>query len=532
VVVDESEFDAGDDEPDAPPTKPTIKLRQGDIPALVDEAGRALASAKLKLYQRAGGVVQVGVVTEPARGDRPRTISRLHPVNDRLLVEHMARSADWEKWVAKTEKWLKTDPPMAIAQHFLARGGIGSHLPLLVGIVHTATLRGDGSLLDKPGYDKRTGLYLDLRGERAPIVPGTPTQQDARDALNTLLDLVSECPFDGDASKAVAISAMLTALIRPALPAAPAHAITATTYGSRKSYLTDLIATIATGDTVAPITAAQGDEELEKRLAAELIAGKGFVVIDNVDREIGGALLAQSITQPKVNPRRLGKSENVEIINAVFQIWNGNNIAAAADMARRVVVCSLDAKVERPELRSFYKDPLAMVHQNRGMYVGAALTILRAYRVAGMPNRPKRIGSFEVWSDWVRGALLWCDMADPAASMDAVRDTDPEHQRLVAVMAQWDQHIGNERVTTRQIIGAATLPTAGDFREALLAIAGDRGAINSHRLGKWLHGNKGRIAGGMALHRAGVRAGSPTWFLNGGRAAGADEAAKRAWAEG
>jgi hypothetical protein len=26
----------------------------------------------------------------------------------------MARSADWEKWVAKTEKWLKTDPPTAL----------------------------------------------------------------------------------------------------------------------------------------------------------------------------------------------------------------------------------------------------------------------------------------------------------------------------------------------------------------------------------------------------------------------------------
>jgi putative DNA primase/helicase len=62
------------------------------------------------------------------------------------------------------------------------------------------------------------------------------------------------------------------------------------------------------------------------------------------------------ITQERVSPRRLGKSENVEVLCRAFMLANGKNIPIAADMARRVVVCSMDAKSERPELRDFRGD--------------------------------------------------------------------------------------------------------------------------------------------------------------------------------
>ena len=55
-------------------------------------------------------------------------------------------------------------------------------------------------------------------------------------------------------------------------------------------------------------------------------------------------------------------------------------------MVRRTVLCSLDAGVERPELREFAFDPIARVLENRGAYVAAAITISRAYRAAGLPT--------------------------------------------------------------------------------------------------------------------------------------------------
>ena len=46
-----------------------------------------------------------------------------------------------------------------------------------------------------------------------------------------------------------------------------------------------------------------------------------------------------------------------------------------------------------------------------------------------------------------------------------------------------------------------------EFREALLAVAGHGGAINSRRLGKWLAANQKRIVEGACFEQAGNRQG-------------------------
>jgi hypothetical protein len=43
-----------------------------------------------------------------------------------------------------------------------------------------------------------------------------------------------------------------------------------------------------------------------------------------------------------------------------------------------------------------------------------------------------------------------------------------------------------------------------EFREALLAIAGDRGSISGKRLGKWLSANKGKMFDGLRIVRDGI----------------------------
>ena len=63
-----------------------------------------------------------------------------------------------------------------------------------------------------------------------------------------------------------------------------------------------------------------------------------------------------------------------------------------------------------------------------------SLTILRAYHVAGRPNRPPRLQSFEQWSDTVRGALMWLGAGDPAGTMDRLRKADPVLASLTAVL--------------------------------------------------------------------------------------------------
>ena len=91
-------------------------------------------------------------------------------------------------------------------------------------------------------------------------------------------------------------------------------------------------------------------------------------------------------------------------------------------MIRRGLVCNLEALDERPELRAFQRDTLEFAADNRGAYVAAALTIVRAYLVAGSPKVCGPFGSYAAWSKMVRSPLIWLDEPDPIISMEGIRD--------------------------------------------------------------------------------------------------------------
>jgi hypothetical protein len=306
---------------------------------------------------------------------------------------------------------------------------------------------------------------------------------------------------------------------------APLHGFTAPVAGSGKSMLVDIASLIATGHEAAVIEEGDADE-LPKRLGAALLAGTQVIAIDNVERgALGGGLLCQALTQPFLNIRVLGYSENRVICPDAFLCATGNNLKLAGDMTRRALLCTLDPGCERPELREFDVDPLETVKANRPLYVHAVLSILRAYHVAGRPQKVSPTGSFESWSRLVRAALVWLGEADPWMTTEAVRGGDPKLEALTAVIEQWRSVISAEPVSVRALIERATRTqqTGGylgkeefahpDFREALLNVAGRGGAINGQALGNWLGRNRGRIIGGFKLERHGIVQGNATWKL-------------------
>ena len=108
--------------------------------------------------------------------------------------------------------------------------------------------------------------------------------------------------------RSVALSGLLTALVRGALPTAPVLLVHADTPGTGKSYLIDLIATIATGRLCPVITASKSAEETEKRIGTLLLSGTPIVSLDNCTHDLGGELLCQLTERPVVkieNPRPL-----------------------------------------------------------------------------------------------------------------------------------------------------------------------------------------------------------------------------------
>ena len=405
-----------------------------------------------------------------------------------------------------------------------------SLLPSIAGVITTPTLRPDGSILIEPGYDPDTRLYhVADPSLRLPAMPEHPTKHDANLAIDVLGRLLHEFPFVDDVSRAVALSAIITSVVRGALPVAPLHAFRASTAGSGKSYLADIVSMIATGRPCPVMAVADKDDETEKRLLGMLLAGFPIISLDNVNGELGGDLLCQAIERPLIRARPLGSSEIMEIESRATLLATGNALRVRGDMTRRTLLCTLDAGMERPELRPFEDNPAAAVAGDRGLYVAAALTIVRAYLNEGQPVDVSPVASFEDWNRWVRGALIWLGCGDPVASMEDARQDDPELSELRELLGCWKEAVGIGRSITVRAIDELTQKKAmravvsqgrngedetrfeqgnelehPDFRDAVIKIAGERDKLNARRFGKWLLGKEGRIANNLKVKREGL----------------------------
>jgi hypothetical protein len=434
--------------------RPLIRYLAGDLHKTVDQAEQLLVKAAAGIYQRGSYIVRPGIIKVDV-DQRGISSLRITEVQEMSLVEELTRHADWERFDGRSESWVRIDAPNRVAKAYIQRTG-RRRLPVLTGLLDAPTLRSDGSILDQVGYDTTTGLLYDARGMRFPPIPRQPTKAQAEQALATLADLLSTFPFVDEASRSVAFSVILTACVRRSLRTAPMHAFTAPVPGSGKSMLVDLASLIATGRDASVISQGKTEEELEKRLGALLLAGDLIIAIDNCAHPVDSEFLCSMLTQAKVRPRILGRSEAPELPANGLITATGNNLVLVGDLTRRAVICTLNPKVERPELRQFDRDPMAMARENRHAYLAAGLTILRAYHVAGRPDQPAVLGSFEAWSSWVRGALLWLGQADPVSTMEGLREQDPRLEAHITVLTQWMAVIGNARVSTRAIIERAT----------------------------------------------------------------------------
>jgi putative DNA primase/helicase len=218
-----------------------------------------------------------------------------------------------------------------------------------------------------------------------------------------------------------------------------------------------------------------------------------------------------------VKIRLLGQSMNVEVPTNATLFATGNNLRIIGDMTRRALVSFLDPQCERPELREFAINPLELIRQDRGRYVTAALTILRAFHVAGRPQQVKPLGSFEGWSRWVSDSLIWAGEADPCSTMDRTRAEDPQLEKLRCVMHQWRRALGDRPVSAADIVECAGEDPYNNanraFRDALMAVAGFGHTVDTRRLGIWLSRNKDRIVDGFKIVLVGVRCGLTHWQL-------------------
>ena len=488
----------------APPVLRTIHIVASQLPRMLTETEEALLATGMPIFSRAGTLAHPVVETIQAADNCKTTVARLRPFCADSLIDWIADAALFRRFDAKRNCWVDADPPRQVVTSLLVREGRWS-IPRVSGIITTPTLRADGSLLMDAGYDVRSELYL-LPGWEPLTILEHPTREQAIAALSLLADLLSEFSFVEKVDGAVALSALLTALVRGSLATAPMYLIRAHTPGTGKSYLVDLIAMVATGRLCPVITAGKTEEETEKRLGSVLLSGSSIVSLDNCLHDLDGQLLCQVTERPLVKIRILGRSEMPECECHTTVFATGNNISFKGDMVRRGLTCNLDTLNERPELRSFERNPLRQVMSDRRRYVAAALTIIRAYLAAGSPTVCGSIGSYSGWSVMVRSPLIWLGQPDPVGSMESSREEDPELADIRELFTLWNDYLDvDQRYPTNRIIEIACQPLSPNdfnrqpFKELLFRVAGDRqGAVVSpKRLGWWFA--KDQWPGGRGL---------------------------------
>ncbi len=519
---------AADTAGDEPPRCDRPVIRTGvDLHRVVDDAVMALAHDG-DLYQRDGQLVHVVCPVEPD-DYLPAGTPQLRGVPNAALRERLTRVTDWERYDGRTGDWRACLPSDAVVTALAVRGEWPA-VRALVGVLEAPSLRPDGTVIQVAGYDKATG-WLHRPSCAYPAVRDAPTQADASEALRALREVWCDFPWASAAEAYVPLAAVLALLARPAIRGAvPAHVFDASTRGSGKTLIADVIATLVTGRDAPRKSWPERDEEIEKVLGAYALRGARLIAWDNVHTVFGGGPLDAVLTATdRVELRVLGRSEVATLRWRAVTLAGGNNVQLGADTTRRCLVARLEPDVERPEERTGYRHPdlVGWVRAERPRLVCAALTILRGHAVAGRPDMGiQRWGSFDDWRAIVAAAIVWAGGADVIgcrASGDGERD--PEAGALAVVLAELPR-LGPDGCTARTVAeclwpggrmrSAHHAPDGWDpLRDALEQVIRCRPgtAPTARQIGTRLRSWRGRVARSCRLVSAPNRERTAVWSV-------------------
>lgn len=501
------------------PTKPVVKY---DRPLIVlgsdehrvnDEAVAALASEP-DLYQRGRVLTQVQRTTaEPDPGAavrRPPDVLTLRELPPSVLRERLTKCARWVRVTGGEEEQAKPAHPPAWSVNAVHARGDWPGVRHLDALVDHPVVLSDGTIVSQNGYDPRARLLVCVPPDLHLSVPARPTRSDAEAAAAVLCDVVCDFPFETAAHRAAWVAALLTPIAYFGFEGgAPMFLFDANTRGAGKTLLADTVPLVLTGRRFSVLSYTNDREELRKKITALAMEGERLVLLDNLAGAVGNDVLDAALTSDRWKDRVLGANRTYDGPLNVIWYGTGNNVQLAADTSRRVQHCRLETLAERPELRADLKRPnlRAFIRTNRGALLSAALTILRAWHVAGRPCQGLSAwGSFEGWSGVVREAVVFAGLPDPGETREALQtNADRDATAMYALLDglhRMDPH--GRGVTTGEVIDRVK-ETAGapDWVPCLRAAVEDLcGRLDGRALGGRFRQYQRRNFGGRMLQKA------------------------------
>ncbi|MET8824766.1 hypothetical protein ABZX40_17850 [Streptomyces sp. NPDC004610] len=363
-------------------------------------------------------------------------------------------------------------------------------LPPLRGIVTAPVIRPDGTLLQAPGYDPATGLYLKPRVPLRRLQPQVTRDSLAAAKRIVLDEMLADFPWAQPADRAHYMGALLSPILRPYFYGpTPMFAITATAPSSGKSLLKDIFK-YAYG--IAETAWPENDTELRKSITTQLYTtGQPVVVLDNLPNGhvIKSPVLSSLLTAEHWGDRVLGSTASVTMPNDRLWIVTGNALRTGGDNGRRTMWVRLDPNCPDPDQRDGFRvgDLRPWLRQKASTIVAALVTMVRAWLAEGAPIVRVRKGDYSQWASLMAGLLGYLGVDGWMADRDQVFDQDDELLEWTAFLEMWRVKLGAQAVTTSSIIAAVSdqiprHPKTGELPTANL-------------LGGWLKNRAGRYFG-------------------------------------
>jgi len=475
-------------------------IERGDLPETYVSDGRIV------YVEQVSGSAPAGAGDE----DSPLPVSASEvtaPLLARLLADHtyvyQVKTRPAGKGAKETYEEEATPPFPALAAALA--GKTWPSMKPFRGIVGAPVLRPDGTLLQAPGYDNATGLYL---ASKIPLdqVPEAPTAKQVETARSFLLDEFLEgFPWVEDADRANYVGVLATPILRRYLRTlTPFVVYTATMPGSGKTILTSGPGMLY-GQRV--LTWTHSDEELRKSITSVLADPAGTVIFDNLAEgtTIDSPVLARLITDRTWADRLLGKNTTASYANDRLWAATGNNLLLGGDMATRTVLVRLDPKMPRPEERTGFAipnlDAWILRPANQRSVLWHLLILVIDWTRQGAPRAQGiTMRQFTPWAEAIGGFLSHHGIKEFLGNIENVRDIDDDNAVWTAFLAKWRTVLGDKWQTTHELRLAADTPHMGSDPWDGLFLTDARGKLPSEvSLGKRLKGHIDRYHGSYVL---------------------------------
>lgn len=290
--------------------------------------------------------------------------------------------------------------------------------------------------LCRPGWNPDSGILV-----HGPEIVPTPPPAHASDAgvldrlPPRLRGLLREFCWRSDADLANALGVLLTGLLVNHFvdDPHPVVAVDANQSGLGKTLLVEAFGRIL-DDVVPKRIALVRDEELEKKLCAQLCDGRSSVIfLDNVRGTIESALIEQNSLSPVLSFRILGRSATITRPNAYLWAVTGNGTTGTTDYVRRGVPIRLFYEGD-PKGRKFAGKPLDYVARHRLEILGELAGMVVRWVERGRPLVAKE-HRCDAWAATIGGILDAVGLGGPFLGnvAEAEEQMDQDLQSLAAL---------------------------------------------------------------------------------------------------